>query len=120
MYPAVYTVCIYGTKIADEVNTGQYLFAKFGAKDIYTDALDIRSIQTVNNNYAIQLVAVTFALDSDKKFHVIGKAENNAKNNENWMNSWEGTKLTVDSVLFYSSSNKIIPAGYTCNVWRWT
>ena len=120
VYPAVYTVCIYGTKIADEVNTGQYLFAKFGAKDIYTTALDIRSIQTVNNNYAIQLVAVTFALDSDKKFHVIGKAENNAQNNANWMNSCEGTKLTVDSVLFYSSSNKIIPAGYTCNVWRWT
>lgn len=118
-YPAIYTVAIIGSHIADTENAGQYLFAKFGASDIYASAVDVRSIQTVNNTFSQQFVAVTFALDSEKCFHVIGKAENNASNTSNWMGTIDGSKILTNSIFFYSSSSKIIPAGFTCSVWRW-
>lgn len=118
-YPGIYTVAIIGNGVADTENAGQYLFAKFGASDIYMSAVDVRSIQTVNNNYSLQFVAVTFALDSEKCFHVIGKAENNASNTSNWMGTIDGSKILTNAIFFYSSSSKIIPAGFTCSVWRW-
>lgn len=118
-YPGIYTVAIIGTSIADTENAGQSLFAKFGASNIYMDGVDVRAIQTVKNNYQNQFVAVTFALDSEKCFHVIGKAENYAANTSNWMNTCDGKKISTNAIFFYSSTSKIIPAGFTCNVWRW-
>lgn len=118
-YPGIYTVAIIGTHIADTENAGQTLFAKFGASSMYMSGVDVRSIQTVNNNYQNQFVAVTFALDSEKCFHVIGKAENAAANTSNWMNTSDGKKILTNAIFFYSSTSKIIPAGFTCNVWRW-
>lgn len=118
-YPAIYTVSIIGSSIADAENKGQYLYAKFGASDMYANAVDVRGIQTVNNNYTQQFVAITIALDSEKRFHVIGKAENNASNTTNWMSSNDGTKISKNAIIFYSSTSKIIPAGFTCSVWRW-
>ena len=118
-YPGIYTVAIIASHIADTENAGQTLFAKFGASNMYSSGVDVRSIQTVNNNYQNQFVAVTFALDSEKCFHVIGKAENNATSISNWMNSPDGEKILTNAIFFYSSTSKIIPAGCTCNVWRW-
>lgn len=118
-YPGIYTVAIIGSHIADTENNGQTLFAKFGASNMYTNAVDVRSIRTVNNNYIEQFVALTFALDSEKCFHVIGKAESSADNISNWMNTPDGTKISTNAIFFYSSTSKIIPAGFTCNVWRW-
>lgn len=118
-YPAIYTVAINGFGIADTENNGQYLFAKFGASDMYSNAVDVRGIQTVNNNYTNQFVALTFALDSEKRFHIIGKAENYASNTSNWMAASDGTKISTNAIFFYSSTSKIIPAGFACSVWRW-
>lgn len=119
VYPAIYTVSIYGHGVADENNAGQYLFAVFGVNSQFGKGPTVRSIKTVNNTFLTQLVALTFALDGEKKIRTIGKAENNADNLTNWVNYQEGGTLEGNGVIFYSSTNKIIPAGFKCDVWRW-
>lgn len=118
-YPAIYTVSIYAKAIADTDNAGQTIFALFGGKAQFEAGVSVRSIKTVNNTFLTQLVALTFALDAEKKIRTIGKAENNADSLTNWANYAEGSTLTSNAVLLYSSTNKIIPAGYKCDVWRW-
>lgn len=119
VYPAIYTVSIHAKAIADAENAGQVIFALFGGKTQIESGVTVRGIKTVNNTYAIQLVALTFALDAEKKIRTIGKAENNADSLTNWDNYSEGGTLTSNAILLYSSTNKIIPAGYKCDVWRW-
>lgn len=118
-YPAIYTVSIHAKAIADTDNAGQTIFALFGGKTQFEAGVSVRSIKTVNNTFLTQLVALTFALDAEKKIRTIGKAENNADSLTNWGNYEEGSTLTSNAVLLYSSTNKIIPAGYKCDVWRW-
>lgn len=119
VYPAIYTVSIYAKGIADTDNAGQTIFALFGGKTQFETGVTVRSIKTVNNTFLSQLVALTFALDAEKKIRTIGKVESNADSLTNWDNYWEGSPLTRNAILFYSSSNKIIPAGFKCDVWRW-
>lgn len=119
VYPAIYTVSIYAKGIADPDNAGQYIYALFGGKGQFDTGATIRSIKTVNNTYAIQMVALTFALDAEKKIRTIGKADNLADNLTNWDNYVEGTTPEKNAILMYSSTNKIIPAGFKCDVWRW-
>ena len=118
-YPAIYTVSIYAKAIADTDNAGQAIFALFGGKTQFEAGVTVRGIKTVNNTFTIQLVALTFALDAEKKIRTIGKAENNADSLTSWDNYEEGGSLTSNAILLYSSTNKIIPAGYKCDVWRW-
>lgn len=118
-YPAIYTVSIHAKAIADTDNAGQNIYALFGGKTQFEQGVSVRSIKTVNNAFAIQLVALTFALDNEKKIRTIGKAENNADSLTNWDNYAEGGTLTSNAILMYSSTNKIIPAGFKCDVWRW-
>ena len=118
-YPAIYTVSIYGYGVADNDNAGQNLFAVFGVNSQFGRGPSVRSIKTVNNTFTNQIVALTFALDAEKKVRTIGKAENNADNLTNWLNYQDGGTLEGNGVLFYSSTNKIIPAGFKCDVWRW-
>lgn len=118
-YPAIYTVSIHAKAIADTDNAGQNIFALFGGKTQFETGVTVRGIKTVNNTFLTQLVALTFALDAEKKIRTIGKAENNADSLTNWDNYGEGSTLTSNAVLLYSSTNKIIPAGYKCDVWRW-
>lgn len=118
-YPAIYTVSIYGYGIADTDNAGQYLFAVFGVNSQFGRGPSIRSIKTVSNTFTNQMVALTFALDAEKKIRTIGKAESQADNLTNWVNYQEGGTLEGNGVIFYSSTNKIIPAGFKCDVWRW-
>lgn len=118
-YPAIYTVSIYAKDIADTDNAGQAIFALFGGKTQFEAGVTVRGIKTVNNTFTIQLVALTFALDAEKKIRTIGKAENNADSLTSWDNYAEGGTLTSNAILLYSSTNKIIPAGYKCDVWRW-
>lgn len=118
-YPAIYTVSIYAKAIADTDNAEQTIFALFGGKTQFEAGVSVRSIKTVNNTFLTQLVALTFALDAEKKIRTIGKAENNADSLTNWANYAEGSTLTSNAILLYSSTNKIIPAGYKCDVWRW-
>ena len=118
-YPAIYTVSIYAKAIADTDNAGQAIFALFGGKTQFEAGVTVRGIKTVNNTFLTQLVALTFALDAEKKIRTIGKAENNADSLTNWANYAEGSTLTSNAILLYSSTNKIIPAGYKCDVWRW-
>lgn len=119
VYPAIYTVSIHAKTIADTDNAGQTIFALFGGKTQFEAGVSVRSIKTVNNTFLTQMVALTFALDAEKKIRTIGKAENNADSLTNWGNYAEGSTLTSNAVLLYSSTNKIIPAGYKCDVWRW-
>ena len=119
VYPAIYTVSIHAKAIADTENAGQTIFALFGGKANFETGVTVRGIKTVNNAFAVQLVALTFALDAEKKIRTIGKAENNADNLTNWDNYSEGGTLTSNAILLYSSTNKIIPAGFKCDVWRW-
>ena len=119
VYPAIYTVSIHAKAIADTENAGQAIFALFGGKTQFESGVTVRGIKTVNNTFTIQLVALTFALDAEKKIRTIGKAENNADNLTSWDNYAEGGTLTSNAILLYSSTNKIIPAGYKCDVWRW-
>lgn len=119
VYPAIYTVSIYAKGIADPDNAGQYIYALFGGDGQFDTGATIRSIKTVNNTYVNQMVALTFALDAEKKIRTIGKAENLADNLTNWDNYAEGGTLTSNAILMYSSTNKIIPAGFKCDVWRW-
>lgn len=118
-YPAIYTVSIHAKAIADTDNAGQTIFALFGGKTQFEAGVSVRSIKTVNNTFLTQLVALTFALDAEKKIRTIGKAENNADSLTNWDNYEEGGTLTNNAILLYSSTNKIIPAGFKCDVWRW-
>lgn len=118
-YPAIYTVSIYAKAIADTDNAGQAIFALFGGKTQFEAGVTVRGIKTVNNTFTIQLVALTFALDAEKKIRTIGKAENNADSLTSWDNYEEGGSLTSNAILLYSATNKIIPAGYKCDVWRW-
>ena len=119
VYPAIYTVSIYGYGVADADNAGQYLFAVFGVNSQFGRGPSVRSIKTVSNTSTNQMVALTFALDAEKKIRTIGKAENNADNLTNWANYQERGALEGNGVIFYSSTNKIIPAGFKCDVWRW-
>lgn len=119
VYPAIYTVSIHAKAIADTENAGQVIFALFGGKTQFETGVTVRGIKTVNNTFTIQLVALTFALDAEKKIRTIGKAESNADSLTNWDNYAEGGTLTSNAILLYSSTNKIIPAGYKCDVWRW-
>lgn len=119
VYPAIYTVSIYAKGIADPDNAGQYIYALFGGDGQFDTGATIRSIKTVNNTYANQMVALTFALDAEKKIRTIGKAENQADNLTNWDNYVEGSIPESNAILMYSSTNKIIPAGFKCDVWRW-
>lgn len=119
VYPAIYTVSIYAKAIADMDNAGQTIFALFGGKTQFEAGVSVRSIKTVSNTFTIQMVALTFALDAEKKIRTIGKAENNADSLTNWDNYAEGGTLTSNAILMYSSTNKIIPAGFKCDVWRW-
>lgn len=119
VYPAIYTVSIHAKAIADTENAGQAIFALFGGKTQFESGVTVRGIKTVNNTFTIQLVALTFALDAEKKIRTIGKAENNADSLTSWDNYAEGGTLTSNAILLYSSTNKIIPAGYKCDVWRW-
>lgn len=118
-YPAIYTVSIHAKSIADTDNAGQTIFALFGGKTQFEQGVSVRSIKTVSNTFTIQMVALTFALDAEKKIRTIGKAENNADSLTNWDNYAEGGTLTSNAILMYSSTNKIIPAGFKCDVWRW-
>ena len=119
-YPAIYTVSIHAKAIADTDNAGQSIFALFGGKTQFEQGVTVRSIKTVSNAFVVQLVALTFAIDTEKKIRTIGKAENNADSLTNWDNHAEGGTLTSNAILLYSSTNKIIPAGFKCDVWRWT
>lgn len=119
VYPAIYTVSIHAKAIADTENAGQTIFALFGGKTQFESGVTVRGIKTVNNTFITQLVALTFALDAEKKIRTIGKAESNADSLTNWDNYAEGGTLTSNAILLYSSTNKIIPAGYKCDVWRW-
>ena len=118
-YPAIYTVSIHAKAIADTDNAGQSIFALFGGKTQFEQGVTVRSIKTASNAFAVQLVALTFAIDTEKKIRTIGKAENNADSLTNWDNYAEGGTLTSNAILLYSSTNKIIPAGFKCDVWRW-
>lgn len=118
-YPAIYTVSIHAKSIADTDNAGQSIFALFGGKTQFEQGVTVRSIKTVSNTIAVQLVALTFAIDTEKKIRTIGKAENIADSLTNWDNYHEGATLTSNAILLYSSTNKIIPAGFKCDVWRW-
>lgn len=119
VYPAIYTVSIHAKAIADTDNAEQAIFALFGGKTQFENGVTVRGIKTVNNTFLTQLVALTFALDTEKKIRTIGKAENNADSLTNWDNYEEGGTLTSNAILLYSSTNKIIPAGFKCDVWRW-
>lgn len=119
VYPAIYTVSIYAKGIADPDNAGQSIFALFGGTTQFYYGVTVRSIKTVSNTFTVQLVALTFALDAEKKIRTIGKAECNADSLTNWDNYDEGGTPESNAILMYSSTNKIIPAGFKCDVWRW-